>query len=1150
VKSNLGHLDSAAGVAGFIKTVLALENRQIPPSLHFDQPNPEIDFAASPFRVVDRLTAWEPDGAPRRAGVSSFGIGGTNAHAVLEEAPPAVPSGPSRPRQLLLLSARSAAALEEATANLAAFLDRHPEVPLADVAFTLRTGRHPFEHRRMLVCESREDALAALETRDPERLLTRRRESREPAVAWLLPGQGSQHAGMGRELYETEPVFRREVDACAEILAPRLGLDLREVLFSGTELTQTRLAQPALFVVEHALARLWLSWGIRPRALLGHSLGEYVAACLAGVLTREDALELVAARGELMQELPPGAMLSLDLTEAEALAAITAIDGVPGLALAAVNGPGQCVVSGPEADVAALAERLAGLGIPARRLHTSHAFHSPMMEPVLDRFTEIVARLPLQPPAIPYVSNLTGTWITADEATDPRYWTRHLRETVRFGDGIGSLLAGLPEGAVLLEVGPGQALGRLVRRQAPRHPVIASMPHPGSPSPEGATLLQAAGRLWLAGAAIDWAGFHAGERRRRVPLPTYPFQRRRYWIEYASPAVRDRTDAEVIARLEASGWRLIPPPAAPAEDGGDSRTDDEAGHARPDLETPYVEPRTGTERRLAGIWAALLGLGRVGVHDDFFELGGHSLLATRLLLRVRDAFGREVSLQSIFDSPTVARLAARIDEEAAAATLPPLLPVPRTETLPPSFAQQRLLFLDFLSAGDATYNLPLGLQLEGSLDPGALQRALARLVERHEVLRTTFRVAAGQASQIIGPAFAPPLPAVDLSALPAAHRDAESRWIATAEARRPFDLARGPVLRALLLRRAPGSHVLLLTLHHIAGDGWSWGVLFREMVELYEAGVESRPARLPELPVQYADFAAWQRGWLDGEVLASQIAYWRRQLASLPVLGLPTDHPRPAVRTGRGAALPVQIPGEIVLPLRRLSRGEDATLFMALTAAFSALLHHDSQEEDLVVGTDVANRSSSATEGLIGLFVNQLVLRCDLSGDPTFRELLQRVRDVALAAFAHQDAPFDRLVEVLNPVRDMSRTPLFQVKIVLQNATVQGRALRDLSVFPYSFFNETAKFDLLLNLSEAGPGVVGQMEYCTDLFEPETIERMLARFATLLRIVAERPEARLSEVEAVLAEEERQARERRTRERQEARSRTIGTVRRRTVTPV
>ncbi|HSK75390.1 MAG TPA: amino acid adenylation domain-containing protein, partial [Thermoanaerobaculia bacterium] len=423
VKTNVGHLDAAAGVAGLIKTALALKHRQIPPSLHFREPNPQIDFAASPFYVNTRLADWTVAEGPRRAGVSSFGIGGTNAHAVLEEAPPAEPSGPSRRLQLLLLSARTPAALEQATRNLAAYLAAHPETDLADAAWTLQVGRQAFEHRRALVAEGAADAADAL--RDPAgsgRVATRRREPGRGAVAFLFPGQGAQHPGMGRELYDEEPVFRSEIDASAGRLLPLLGRDLRELLFpeperreeAARELRQTRFAQPALFAVELALARLWISWGIRPDALIGHSVGEYVAACLAGVLSPEDALALVAARGELMQGLPPGAMLSVELPEGEALAEIAA---APRLSLAAVNGPGQCVVSGPAEAIGALAARLAERGVPSRSLHTSHAFHSEMMEPILDRFAEIVARVELAAPSVPYLSNLTGTWITAAEAT-------------------------------------------------------------------------------------------------------------------------------------------------------------------------------------------------------------------------------------------------------------------------------------------------------------------------------------------------------------------------------------------------------------------------------------------------------------------------------------------------------------------------------------------------------------------------------------------------------------------------------------------------------------------------------------------------------------------------------------------------------------
>ena len=604
VKTNVGHLDTAAGVAGLIKTVQALKHRELPPSLHFETPNPRIDFAGTPFRVSSRLTPWESAG-PRRAGVSSFGIGGTNAHVVLEEAPPAEPSGASREWQILVLSARTPAALDALAGELAAALRDRPEPPLADVAHTLRVGRKALPHRRLLVCREREEAAAALATSDPERIVNGAVEPGERPVAFLFSGQGSQHAGMARGLYEGEPVFRRELDRCAEILQPHLGLDLRELLFAspGVALERTELAQPALFAVEHALARLWMSWGVRPQAMLGHSLGEYVAACVAGVMSLEDALALVAARGRLMGGLPAGAMLGVQASETEI---VPLLGG--DLSLAAVNGPSACVVSGPAEAVEALADRLQARGVHHRHLHTSHAFHSAMMDPVLEAFTAEVGKVELRAPRIPFVSNLTGTWITGAEATDPRYWVRHLRGAVRFGDGVRALLA--EPGRLLLEVGPGNALANLARQSVPageRRVVLASLPHPREEQPDTAVALRALGRLWLAGATVDWEAFVAGERRRRVPLPLYPFERQRYWLAPRKPAP---AEVDPLARkVDLADWFYAPlwrQSVPPAEDG--------------DVEAPWL--LLGEAPLLAGMAERLERLGRplaVARSDDGFS---------------------------------------------------------------------------------------------------------------------------------------------------------------------------------------------------------------------------------------------------------------------------------------------------------------------------------------------------------------------------------------------------------------------------------------------------------------------------------------------------------------------------------------------------
>ncbi|HVR08839.1 MAG TPA: type I polyketide synthase, partial [Thermoanaerobaculia bacterium] len=595
VKGNIGHLDAAAGVASLIKAVLAVERGQVPPTLHFTRPNPQLDLDRGPFFVNTRPAAWHPELAPRRAGVSSFGIGGTNAHVVLEEPPPAANAPAAvaaRPCQLLPLSTASAAALEAATTALAGHLERHPELDFAGVAYTLQAGRRAFAHRRTLVAGDADQGAAALRSLDPRRVLSRLQEPVNRQLAFLFPGQGAQHPGMGEELYRCEPTFRRAVDHAAEVLRPVLGLDLRQALFpapgddrqaAAARLRQTALAQPALFVVEHALALLWMEWGVRPAAMLGHSIGELVAACLAGVFALEDALRLVAARGRLIQELPGGAMLAVPLPEVEVAAMLREAappsgSGAAGLALAAVNTPALSVVAGGEEEIADLAARLRERRIDTRRLHTSHAFHSPAMAPAAERFLAAFAGVRLAPPAIPCLSNVTGTWLRPEEATDPAYWARQLRDCVRFSDGLAALFAG-PD-RLLLEVGPGRTLAELARRHPGRSPgqlVVSSLPSgrreqdepasgpqraPGAASgaatvgAEHAALTRALGELWLAGVEVDWEGVHAHRRPRRVALPGYPFERRRHWLA----AAPDAGDAALAAGTESA--RTAPTAAA------------------------------------------------------------------------------------------------------------------------------------------------------------------------------------------------------------------------------------------------------------------------------------------------------------------------------------------------------------------------------------------------------------------------------------------------------------------------------------------------------------------------------------------------------------------------------------------------------------
>ncbi|WP_406728661.1 SDR family NAD(P)-dependent oxidoreductase [Streptomyces sp. GD-15H] len=591
VKSNIGHLDSAAGIAGLIKTVLAVEHGQLPPSLHFEEPNPRIALDGSPFYVNTELRLWpQAEGRPRRAGVSAFGLGGTNAHVVIEQAPEQAPEQTDL-EHLIVLSARSPEALEKATDRLQDHLRSHPGSALTDVARTLQQGRKAFPHRRTLVCEGVDAAIEALEARTDGRLLTASvPESGRRSVAFVFTGFGTQFPGMARGLYRSEPVFAQAVDRCAALLAPLLGEDIRTTLFaeprpsdpaggfarmleqpapSTHPIDQPRLGYPAVFVLEYALAKLWASWGVTPEAMIGHSLGEYVAACVAGVFSLPDALRLVVARAALIERQPEGAMLAVPLSEAAASAFTT--DDV---CVAAVNGPRSCVLSGTVEGIERAARTMAGNGVVTRRLTSRYAFHSALMDPVIEPYTELVRSVRLSPPSRPFVSNVTGTWITDAEATDPGYWAGHVRATVRFADGVGTLWS-VP-GLAVVEIGPAPTLmpDLLQHPAAPADRVVVpTLPGPSGRRTDRAAMLAAAGRLWLSGVPSPFPPVPSGKR---IPLPTYPFEHRSYWLEPggtgAGSTSAQQRNGSLPQWFYAPSWQRL----TQARPAGDVRLDDQS----------------------------------------------------------------------------------------------------------------------------------------------------------------------------------------------------------------------------------------------------------------------------------------------------------------------------------------------------------------------------------------------------------------------------------------------------------------------------------------------------------------------------------------------------------------------------------------------
>ncbi len=680
VKSNVGHLDAAAGAAGLIKAVLALKHRRIPPSINFNKPLPGMDLPNSPFRICTALTAWEPGPTPRRAGVSSLGMGGTNLHVILEEAPPIEPSPPGREYQLLVLSAKTPTALERMGQNLARFLEAHPDTPLADAAYTLQTGREAFRHRRVSVCKEPAEAVTLLSQPPSPKAPSFHVKEKDPPVIFMFSGRGGQYRGMGAGLYRGEPFFRETVDQCLRILETVSGGPIVQKVshilglppgekepqdmdpdMDMADLHGPQTAQPSVFIFEYALARLIMSWGIRPRAMIGYSFGEVAAACISGVLSLEDALRFIALRGRLLEQCPAGAMASVPLSPEEAAPLLP-----PSLSIAVDNGP-SCLVAGAPHAVAAFTASMKNKRILCTPIQVVRALHSQMMEPILAPLEAGAASISFRGPQIPYISDVSGDWTEPGEVTRPGYWARHLRETVRFAEGIQRIIREIPN-AIFTEIGPGRDMYALVGRHIENSPgfkAIHLARAAGQERDDHHFLLNRLARLWLWGVSIDWNAFHRNEKRRKISLPTYPFEERRYWIDVdpfagaaGFPANPANAQGYQNNGVTEPGQEAPQPPEM-----GNGETGPAALAPRPEVETEYAAPRDSTEELLARLWGDFFGFERIGIDDDFFDMGGDSLKATVLITRIQAEVSAELQVNDILKHSTIRKLAPVLDNK-------------------------------------------------------------------------------------------------------------------------------------------------------------------------------------------------------------------------------------------------------------------------------------------------------------------------------------------------------------------------------------------------------------------------------------------------------------------------------------------------------
>jgi amino acid adenylation domain-containing protein len=1177
IKGNIGHPTNAAGVAGLIKAAMVLYREQIPPTCNFKRPNPKIDFDSSPFRIADKLIPFPRGEQVRRTAVSSFGFGGTNVHVILEEAPLPKGARASRPVQLVPLSAKTPAALDAYGRSLADhFAGTVPET-FADAAYTLQTGRKQLPQRRFVVAADSKEAANLFLQPNPLRCSSKRCERRDPPVVFLFGGQGTQYVNMGLNLYRDEPLFRAIVDDCCECLKPHLGRDLRELLYpkSGDEetarisLKNTFFTQPSIFVIEYALSRFWQSLGIEPATMAGHSIGEFVAATLAGVWKLEDVLGIVALRGRLMQSQPHGLMLSVSAS-AESIEAILPAT----LQVASDNAPSLCVVSGPEAEVIEFQRRIEAENIVCQPLHTSHAFHSAMMDPIIEPLREAIEKIHLHPPAKPFISTVLGRPITAAETTDPSYWARHSRATVRFSKAIQYIK---DQGHDLfLECGPRSTLCSLTRKHfAPDHPATA-IPTLGDSqenNAEWASFLFALGSLWQNGVSVDWDAFYANEDRRRIPLPTYPFERQRFWVDpqAVAPAVQG-------ARTSTPAPTWVSAPERP-------------GHSGAAAEVALTDTQTTRKERIAALLLDLLvpisGRERSMIDSaaTFMEQGFDSLSLTQVSFAIRKEFSVKVGFSQLMNEwPNVEMLATHLDATlpadilqetplALATSQPDPVPAAAPESsvrssnnwIEETIAEQahtigRLVALLERAGIDhpvaatpvnssrsaatlrdesklapapvasgtlevettvpqrgiyassslceplsCSYNESVTLYFTGKISTEKMERAVNRMVERHDALRASFDER-GAVMKIV-PAVRIAMPIVDLSSSAnSAQQGTRLREIIAGETAVPFVLPAGPLFRCQMVLLGVERAAVIFSAHHVICDGWALDVLIHDLCAFYSEEISGTRALLE--PVRsYTEYVR-DVTLRDHSVEFQQAAaYWHAKFKEgFPVLLLPTDHPRRTRREFAARRFDYPIPASVVQSLRSASSKQGCSFFNVLLGSLAILLARVSKLRRFTIALPTAEQPAIGQLGLVGHCVNILPFLVELQEDESAATFLKRVQRELLAAQDHSIFTIVSLLEDLHPLApspgvSVISAGLTNVKKFKPGELPQSGFMVDYDANPKNH----ESFELYFNAIESEENLEIRCHYDTGLFEELTVKSWFTMLESIFREIAADP---------------------------------------------
>ncbi len=1126
VKSNIGHLEAAAGIAGFIKTVLMLKHKFIPKTLHLKKINPHIPLEDLPFVIPTEKVKWESENKKRIAGVSSFGFGGTNAHVVLEEYPePEMLSNEiDRSAHLLTLSAKDKASVTGLAEKYVNFLNANNDYNFADVCYSQNSFKEHFENRAFIVATDSIEAIEKLNEliEEPAGSITELPVNikKDFKVAFMFTGQGSQYFGMGKELYKTSPTFRKHFDECETVIKELTGEYVSAIMFgdkSKAELiNETRFTQIALFVIEYALAKLWMSWGIKPSYLIGHSVGEVVAAVISGALTLNDGLKFIEARGRLMQSLPHNGGMIVVFSDFETVNRIVK-EYEQNISVAAVNGPNNIVVSGQNETISKIIEILNSKNINYKKLVVSHAFHSPLMEPILDEFERVVKEIKFAKPQIPVVSNLTGKIVTEEGIYSAQYWKDHIRNAVLFEPGMRILEEKKCD--VYVEIGPNPVLTGMAKRFIEANDLLW-LPSLKKNESDWKVLLNSLGTLYSYGYELDWKLFENDYKRNFVRVPTYAFLKEHYWFDDLEKKSEEKTSRQTEPEIQ----------------------EVEVSVANEEELLKAIHSPDDEERK-----AALLGFLRntianvlrlkpesVNVNKPINNLGLDSIVAMELRSKLQNALNLEIPVAKLIEGPTTKQLADFLIENISSGSTGKYPPIRISESssgkFPLSYGQKAMWFQHQMSP-DSIFNPAYAVRVKTEIDIDLLKKAFIEVVKRHPQLRTTFSYENGEPVQVIRNNY-------EIYFKTEEYLDKtfdELKEVLNNNANQVFDLENGPLFKIYLYKLGDQDYVLQLVAHHIVVDMWSQAIIVYEVGRYYNA--ESENLELPLSEVKYTDFVEWQRNLINGEYGDKLLNYWKTQLdGEIPVLSLPLDKTRPPVQSFKGKTETVVFDPELSDKIKELSKNLNTTDFVVLLSAFNVLLSKYSGQNDIVVGTPTTGRTVPELENIVGYFVNPVPVRSKIEDDESFADFISDTREKVIGAIEHQDYPVNLLVEKLKIKRDPSRSPLFQVMFIYQQAHLladeglSGFAigkdgmtmnLGGLPVESVSVDDMKSPFDISLMMAETNNGFGASITFDVSLFENETIIRMLNHFTQIIRNIVENPNIKIKNIDILTDNEKK-----------------------------